>query len=201
MIIKWFNFLSPNKTGKILSSMLPVLDLKSKHFSSTFSLWSKTCLFKVSPWIHPELCSQDPGLQPRRPPPGLALPGQMFSAEPCKSTAGSEANRFYLIFKFIHSPGYTGLCLIKRKDTRVFLISLGPWKPRVSRAKTKLTLCSQHLKAVHSLEGRRESFIYLIDESDYISFFDCQFIVILCLIWKYYFAVILSCKKKRKHNL
>lgn len=45
------------------------------------------------------------------------------------------------------------------------------------------------------------SFAYLIDESHYISFFDCQFIIILCLIWKYYFAVILGCKKKRQHNL
>lgn len=42
--------------------------------------------------------------------------------------------------------------------------------------------------------------IYLVDESDYVSFFDCQFIIVLCLIWKYYFAVVLSCKKRRKHR-
>lgn len=74
-------------------------------------------------------------------------------------------------------------------------------KIKCFKAKTKACTVQSTPQVGPQFRRQEGTFVYLIDESDYISFFDCQFIIILRLIWKYYFAVILGCKKKIKHKL
>jgi hypothetical protein len=68
-------------------------------------------------------------------------------------------------------------------------------------AKAKACTIPWTSQSTSQFRRQEKTSVYLIDEGHYISFFDGQFIIILCLIWKYYLAVILSCKKKTKYNL
>lgn len=88
--------------------------------------------------------------------------GMEFSAGPCKTAAGSKTNRIYWIFKFIHSPGYIGRSLIKRKEAR-FSLRRGQKENQVFQGLNQhLVPSSQHLKAVHGLKGRREPLFTLL---------------------------------------
>lgn len=51
------------------------------------------------------------------------------------------------------------------------------------------------LKTVSLVIGEKYCF-YLTDKCDNITFPDCEFIVILCFIWKYHFAVLLVWKEE-----
>lgn len=143
MMIKSSNLLSPNKAGKILSGTLPVFDLNSKHPLSIFCLWGMTNPFKSPPWIPHDTQSFAASLLLRAASPASQAAFQVipsgieFSVGSCKSTAGPKANRNLFCSQGDHSPGYTGLSLIKRKEARFFLSHAGLWKPSVSRAKAK----------------------------------------------------------------
>lgn len=121
MIIKSANLLSPNKTSRVLSGMLPAFELNSKHSLSVFCLRGMTCLSKAPLWIPPDTALQQglpwgAGPLAKQAAFWVRPSGMEFSAGPCKAAAGPKTNRIYSIFTFIHSPRYTGLSLIKRKD-------------------------------------------------------------------------------------
>lgn len=147
--------------------MLPVFDLNSTHSLCACCLWGMTCLFKAPLWI-PHDTALQPGLLCRAGSPAkqaafwVRHSRMEFSTGPCQSAAGSEANRIYSVFKFVHSPGYIGLSLIKRKDVRFFLGSSGSENQVFQGLKQKLALSSQCLEAVRSFKGRREPLLTLL---------------------------------------
>lgn len=84
---------------------------------------------------------------------------------PCLITGAEGGGGFLGLFPSFSKSGGSNLTKLSRKH---------------SSSAVQFSFPPAHVNAV------------LIDESDYISFFDCQFIVVLCLIWKYNFAVILG---------